>query len=244
MNDDRPAPPVPTPATPSPGITVVVDPRAKGNARAESQQGSSHDIGGTRLREDYLGVVLRNIDNLRIGRLNHHHLRGALILYLNRLLLIALECPHRISLLTEALNRIHNHPLICGERLPNGRKVVDVLRHHVEDLRKIHQRNESRIKALCLGRVGARLAAQAPILVQPAINVEDLLRIGRCCADLRQQRVGVEGDRRQQLVQLIGSGHRSLRMRLTGSEVKAPQPHETDERPGDHFLYHELHLKR
>ena len=177
MGHESPAAPVPSPATPPPGITVVVDPRAKGNARAETQQRSSYNLCCTWLCKNDLGIVLRHINNLRIRGLDHYHLRATLVLHLHGLLLIAIERPQGICLLTETLHRIHDRRLIRSERLPDGGKVVDVLRHHVQDLRKINERNESRIKALRLRRIRARLSAQPHVLAQPVVNIEDLLRI-------------------------------------------------------------------
>jgi hypothetical protein len=111
------------------------------------------------LYKDDLRVVLRHEDNLRIGRLDDDNVRVALILHTHGLVLIALEGAHGISLLPETLYGIHNHPLIRSKRLPDHGEVVDVVGHHVEDLRKIYKRDERRIEALLLRRIGARLSA-------------------------------------------------------------------------------------
>jgi hypothetical protein len=79
----------------------------------------------------------------------------------NGLVLITLKRAPGISLLTQALHRVHDHALIRGESVADRGIVVDVLGHHVDDLRKIHQCNEGRIKALCLGSIGERLSSQA-----------------------------------------------------------------------------------
>jgi hypothetical protein len=52
-----------------------------------------------------------------------------------------------------------------------------VLRHHLQHLRKIHQRNERRIESLLLCRVGERRAGQPLIVLQPVIDIQNLLRI-------------------------------------------------------------------
>jgi hypothetical protein len=99
-------------------------------------------------------------------------------------MLIALERADGVSLLPETLYGIHNHPLVRSERFTDRGVVVDVVGHHVEDLRKIHKRYESRIETLLLRRIGARLSDQPRVLTNPIVYIKDLLRIGRCCADL------------------------------------------------------------
>jgi hypothetical protein len=68
---------------------------------------------------------------------------------------------------------------MSGERLPDCGIIVDVLSHHVEHLRKVHQRDECRIESLLFCRIGERGARQAGIRLQPGVDIQDLLRV-RC----------------------------------------------------------------
>jgi len=61
---------------------------------------------------------------------------------------------------------------------------VNVLRHHLQHLRKVHQRNERGIESLLLRGVGERRARQIRIGIAPVIHVQNFLRIGRGCHDL------------------------------------------------------------
>ena len=140
--------------------------------------------------------------------------------------LIALERAYGVGLLPETLYGIHDSGLICSERLANRSKVVDILGHHVEDLRKVYERNKSRIEALLLRRIGACLSAQIRILTKPVVYIEDLLRIGRRGADLRQQGVWVKSDRSEQLIELIGS-QSVLSIRISCRKDDARQPNGT-----------------
>jgi hypothetical protein len=67
--------------------------------------------------------------------------------------------------------------LIRREGLANSGIVVDVLRHHGQHIRKIHQRDECRIKSLLLCGVREGGAVQSAMLVQPVIRVENFLRV-------------------------------------------------------------------
>jgi len=86
-----------------------------------------------------------------------------------------------------------------------------VLRHHLEDLGKIHQGDEGGIEAHLLGRIGEGGTRQIRILGQPIIDVENFLRIGRGGGDLRQQRIGIKSDGGQELVEFFWSWNRVLR---------------------------------
>ena len=83
------------------------------------------------------------IDRLTRGLL-HQHL----------LLCSVAQRARRIRLGTEPLHRRGNRSLVSRKCLPDGGVIIDVLRHHLQHLREIHQREERRIESLLLGRVG------------------------------------------------------------------------------------------
>jgi hypothetical protein len=90
--------------------------------------------------------------------------------------------------------------------LPDRGVIVDVLRHHLQHLRKTGQRDECRIESLFLCGVGECGSFKVRILLQPVIHIDNFLRIGRGSCDLGQQRIGVKRDRSQQLIQLLRGG--------------------------------------
>ncbi len=111
---------------------------------------------------------------------------------------------------SQALNRSGNRSLVRQKRFADRSVIVNVLRHHGYDLRKIHQRYKCGIEARRLRRVGERAAAEIGILLQPVIHIENFLRICAGRGDLRQKGIRIEGDGSEQLVQFFGSGERSV----------------------------------
>jgi len=95
--------------------------------------------------------------------------------------------------------------------LPDRSVIVDILRHHIQHLRKARQRDKRRIESLFLRRIGELSTRQPRVLLQPVIDIQDFLRIRRRGSDLRQQRIRVERDRSQQLIQLLRRRRRRLR---------------------------------
>jgi hypothetical protein len=85
----------------------------------------------------------------------------------------------------QPLNRSGDRPLVRQKRYSDSGVIVDVLRHHRYDLRKIRQRYKRGIESLRLCRVGERVASETGILMQPVIDVENFLRICAGSGDLR-----------------------------------------------------------
>jgi hypothetical protein len=125
-------------------------------------------------------------------------------------LLIGAQRAWSISLRAQSLNRIGHGRLVRRKCHADGGVIVYVLRHHRDHLRKIHQRDERRIKSRRLRRIGERSAGKVRILYQPIINVENFLRVGASSSDLRQQGIRVQRHRSQQLIQLVSSGRSSV----------------------------------
>jgi hypothetical protein len=87
------------------------------------------------------------------------------LLHLHLLLGITLQGSGRIRLSSQSLNRGRDRSLIRRKRFTDGGIIVDVLRHHVQHLRKIGQRNKCRIEPLALSRIGQRGAREPRILL-------------------------------------------------------------------------------
>jgi hypothetical protein len=104
---------------------------------------------------------LRNVDDLRVGRLNHIDRLSPRLLYGHGLLLIAAQRARGVGLRSQALDGICHPCLIGREGIPDGGVVVNVLRHHVEDLREIYERDECGVETLLLRRIGEGRSRQA-----------------------------------------------------------------------------------
>jgi hypothetical protein len=150
---------------------------------------------------------------LRIGRLDYVNRLPGGLLHLHLHLLVGAQCARGIRLCAQSLNRIGHRRLVRRKCDADSGVIVDVLRHHRDHLRKIHQRDERRIEPRRLRRIGERSAGEIGILYQPIINVENFLRVRARGRDLRQQRIRIERHRRQQLIQLVSSGRSSVVLR-------------------------------
>lgn len=101
---------------------------------------------------------MRHIDDLRIRRLNHVDGLARRLLHLNGLLRVAAQRPSGVGLRAKPLNRVGHGALITGEGFADGGIIVNVLRHHLEHLREVHQGNEGGVESLLLRGVGQRRA--------------------------------------------------------------------------------------
>jgi len=145
---------------------------------------------------------------LRIGWLDYIDRLTRGLLHFHLILVVAAQRAGSIGLRAQTLNRSRDRRLVRRKCVADGGVVVDVLRHHGDDLGKIYQGYERWIEARRLRRVGERGAAEIGILLQPVIHVENFLRIGAGSGDLREQRIRIERDRSEQLVQFFGRGGR------------------------------------
>jgi hypothetical protein len=95
--------PVPSPATPAPG--AVADQQSPdADANPEGDERCRHDGAGTWSDIDDSGVILRHVDNLRVGGLNRVYGLTRFLLYLNLLLRSAAQGSRGIGLRTETLD--------------------------------------------------------------------------------------------------------------------------------------------
>ena len=104
---------------------------------------------------------MRDVHDLRTGRLNHIDRLPPGLLYRHGLLLIAAQRARRVGLSSQALNRICDRSLIGREGVPDGGVVVNVLSHHVEDLWEIYECDECGVETLLLRRIGEGCSRQA-----------------------------------------------------------------------------------
>src|SRR6185436_14294922 len=118
---------------------------------------------------------------------------------------------------------IEHFLLLRQERIAQLLRDVEFLVHRRQHLRKRGQRLHARIPFLLLQSVFERLLLQPRIRLCPARGLDDLQRIGRRHQDLRDQRVGIKRDRRDQRLDLFllergGLCRRLLRRRLSVCE--------------------------
>jgi hypothetical protein len=181
--------PIPSPSAPAPRL--VNHQRRDSNSDAETDQRSADDGGRTNVNDS--GIVLRDVDDLRVGRLNHvDRLTRRRLLNLDLLLLGGLQCAGCVRVGAQPLDRGSHFALIGGKCGANRGVIIHVLRHHLQDLREIYQRDKCGIESLFHGGIGERRAAEIGILLQPIMRVENFLRVRGGGGDLREQGIGIE----------------------------------------------------
>jgi hypothetical protein len=226
--NNHPAPtPTPAPSTPSPRIAVVVQPGTQRNPRPKAQHRRRNHIARARPTRPHLrGLILWHEHHLRIRRLNHYHLHATLLLHRNRLVLVAIQRTSRKRILPQRLNRRHHRLLIVPKHLTQRSIVIHIRRHHLNDGRKVHQRDKRRIEPMLLRRIRQRLSLQIAVLVHPVFDIKNLLRIRRSRTYLRHQRIRKQRKRSHQLLQLI-----LRKIRLSISRATQPEaPYRNQER--------------
>jgi hypothetical protein len=115
---------------------MIVDEKCSDtDAYAEADERGCHDAAGWSDIDDGW-VVLRHVDNLRIGGLNFVYGLAGGLLDINLLLRIAAQGSGGVGLRAETLNGRGYFGLIGCDCLTDCRVVVDVLGHHLEHCRK------------------------------------------------------------------------------------------------------------
>ena len=145
---------------------------------------------------------MRHIDDLRVGRddlddlLLHHH----------DLLVTGYEVSRGIGLIADVLNGIHHILLLTDDRVPQLLGPGELLVHLSQDLGELQER-------LHAGRpvVAGRLVDLATVVFQVARRLHDVQGLGGGGQNLCQQGIGVQRDRRHELVELLGGEHSRAR---------------------------------
>ncbi len=182
-------------ASPEPRHRVVVGPVGWGPPRAV------HDP----------RVVRRDVDDLGIGRLNDDDL-GRVIDRLDRddLLLGRPEVALRARLGAEPLDRGHDLFLLSEERVTELRRPIQLLAHHREHVGEVRERLDARVPGLLLELASLCFTGRTPASSHPPIGLDDLQGVRRRHQDLRQKRIRIERDRREQLIELFLTERRLL----------------------------------
>src|SRR5262245_51784112 len=198
--------------TPAPVAVAPVG--ANRDSQSEGKEGSARDITRRvvvirrirRIRPRAVHdrrVVRRDVDYLRIRRLDLDDRRAALLLGGDVLLLARLEVAGRLCLRSQPLYRIQHVLLLREKGVAQLRGHIELLVQHLESLWERRERLHTRVPLLLFQRVLQRLVLQVGIRLRPACSLDDLQRIGRCHQHLSYQRVGIERDGRDELFELL-----------------------------------------
>ncbi len=235
------AAPTPRAPTPAPGRSYGNSPKEpKPYANSNPGENRGIDQGGIRgvppWSVDHCRVVTGNIDNFWIDRLdldivtldNHLLLRGRL------------EIAGGLGLLPQFLNRIHHIGLLSQESFTHLLRPGRLFSHHGEDLRKRRQRLHAQVPVHRVQGVIERVPFKARVFLQPAVRFHHLIRISCCYEHLCQQRIRIERNRRQHLVQLLRAECRGRSGTLTEGSIGDHHHNEDPDQSADqeHFSFH------
>jgi hypothetical protein len=212
----------------APVVVVVVDQRSQRHSYSERQQSRGRHLSsrvscGRLYRCAVHGgwVVLRNIDGLCLGGLNYYGLlrgRGLLIafdagdwrrcwLHIYFLLRSALESSRVNRAIPQSLDRAEHFRglvVVCLSEIGGPRETVV---HSLQNLRKSTERLDARIPGLLIDCSSQGIARKLRVLFKPPGGFRHLIRVGRPGQDLRNEHVGIQGDWRNEFLQLYGTRH-------------------------------------
>jgi len=157
---------------------------------------------------DHLRVVLRHVDDFGAGRQDLHRV----VVDDHLLLGGGLEVAGVDGLLPQPLDGIHHILLLIEERRPQRLRPVDVLSQHRQHRGVVGHRLHRRVPRLDVDELVARLRMRR----QPLLGLNHVQRVRRGRQHLRQQRVGIQGDGGEQLVELVGRQQRGRLFRRHG----------------------------
>ncbi len=205
--DQFPAAPVGIPVVPSPTESAEeADPEtdSEGDPRAHGIEAGeripawiSYDRGAIHLPR----VVSWDVDDLGVCRLDHDRLalRG------DGFLGTRLEVSRLLRSVAHRLDRVEHGLLLVHVCVAQRGRPGEVLVHVCKDRGKLRERLHAGIPGLLIDRLGQLLSFQIGVLLHPAVRFHDLGRIGGGGEDLRNQGVRIQGDGRDQLLQLVGT---------------------------------------
>ena len=205
--------PADTPPAPSPRMSTAEASKTTAdsyaNPNAESKRKSrahiryrrrsviGHDVWRS---VNHRRVVLRDVNDLRIGGLNHDGLWRRLR-YLN--LRSGFEGARGLRFLPHDLHCGHHVRLLIVKCLPQTRCPCQIFRHVIEHIRKLYERFHAVIPSLLIHGGAQGASGERFVLLHPVIGNRHLVGKGRSGQDLCHQIVGVERDGSDQSIQLI-----------------------------------------
>jgi hypothetical protein len=146
---------------------------------------------------NYGGVINRYINHIRIYGLDHNG-----IPLRNHLLLFAgLQVVRFLGLFPQFLDRIHHGILLAEEGISELLGPLQLLAHHGQDLRERNQGLYAGIPIMLVQFCVQLIALETFGLPNPTVCHYNLEGIRGGHQDLGQQRIGIQGNRRQHLIQ-------------------------------------------
>src|SRR5262249_52847894 len=173
---------------------------------------------------DPRGLVVGHVALVRTGLLDGDDLlaapttaaaagrRDRHLLLLGGLQLVVLLRP-----VSQPLDRVHHVRLLSQHRIAELLRPVELVAHHLEGIGCCREALDAVVPALLVDRGLERIALEILVLVDPTGGLHDLERIGRRHEHQGQQRVGVERDRRDERVELLGLEQLVARRRRRGA---------------------------
>ena len=159
-------------------------------------------------------VIGRHVHDLRIGRLNGNGGLAALSLGRDGLFLAGLQGAGRGGLGAQPLDRRGHVGLLTDQRIAQLLGPVEMVVELFQNRREGDQGLDADIPGLVGNGSYGGIALEVGVGLRPAGRLDDLERIARGHQDLRQQRIVVERDRRQHLIELLRRERLGLRLRL------------------------------
>src|SRR5688572_5490447 len=170
------------PASPAPAAASAPD-RADGNADAETKRQTAGwvidgriGIDGRAVRPDR--IVFRNVNNLRVGLLDHDDLLALDDLCLHRLLRGRRQRPFLLRFVAHSLDGVHHVVLLSEKGVAEVRGPLDIVGEALDEIRQPRHGLNTGIPGLLRHGVDQGFVLQAWILLQPLMQLEELQRIG------------------------------------------------------------------
>ena len=208
--------PIASPVMPAPTIPseeTDAEPDSKSDPRS-GKEDSRHRvparIGDDRLAIHEPGIIGRHVDHLRIGRFNDDGVR--LSRYL--LLFIAIQVAGLVSLLTHGLDGIRHFLLLIGVCVAKRGSPREVLVHVFKNRGKLRESLYARVPGLFVDFLCQLFTLEFGMALHPAVGLDNLGGIGGSGENLRNEGVRVQGDRRDELLQLLRGMLHGRRRRL------------------------------
>ena len=186
---------------------------------------------------EHLRLILRNVDHLRIGRLDD----DVVVLLDDLHLVVGLDHALGDRLVAQLLDGDQHVLLLVGDGVAERLRPFEVVAHHLDDLGIVEQRDHAAVPALLRLQV-----LVLGVLVEVARRLDDLQRIERCRGDDGDQLVRIERDPRDQHLHLVGAQrlrrgrsvprsvrrrHLLLRKGRHGRQGRRHQQHRCDRHP-------------
>ena len=206
----------------------VIAPASDGPARTEGETGRDHARADIRRVTEVIGlivrigpgsvnrrrIVVRHVHRIGVGRLDDDRLLAFLRLNNDLLLLGGDQLLVVIGLGAQALDRVHHVRLLREHGIPQVLGPVNLVAHHRNDVCGARERLDAVVPGLFLDLLLQRIALQGLARFEPAIGLHHFQRIGRRRQYICQQFVGIERNRRNQRLELLGLQQLYSRRRL------------------------------